>query len=79
MLVILHQHIYQTQIDDGNNGVLFCFTALKSDCRMRILSSEQLTAALKVTSAYTIVSMTAIFDISGVIPIGLQVSERRRV
>ena len=49
--------------------------ALNVDCRMRILSSVQRTAVFRVASAYR----TAILVISGVIPIGLQTSKRKRM
>ena len=45
--------------------------ALKDDCRLRILSSVQRTAALRLASAYRIVSKSAILAISVIIPISL--------
>ena len=53
--------------------------ALNFDCRLRILSSVQRTAAFRVTSAYRTVSMSAILVISGVIPIGLKANERKKM
>ena len=52
---------------------------LKVNCRLRVLSAVQRTAALRVASAYRTFSKSAILVISGVIPVGLQASERKRV
>ena len=51
---------------------------MKVDYRMTILPSEQRTAAFRVAATYRTVPKSAILVISGVIPVGLQASERKR-
>ena len=59
-------------------GSEFGTDALKADCRLKILSSIQRTSALKVVPGYRTASMSAILNISSVIPIDLKASERKR-
>ena len=73
------------QIDDGDYGHYLVLgskvwaAALKVDFRIIIISSVQRTATLRVASAYGILSKSANLVISGVIPNGLQASERKSI
>lgn len=53
--------------------------SIRNECRRRILSTAQRTAALRVSSAYRTVSEVAILVISRVIPIDLLARERKMI